>query len=385
MDRFDSRVLEGLTASMGFPRVSMYLPTRRAGKEVRQNPIRLKNLLAESARKLEASGQKKADIDRVLEPARRLLDAMDFWNHQSDGLAVFLDGGTIQTFRLPVPFGELAVVTDRFHVKPLVAFVAGDRKFYVLAVSQKEFRLIRCTRYTAGTVPVEDAPGNIFEATGIDRSEKQLQFHTGPPGRGGKRSAIFHGTGAAAGNPDVKKLILKYFRQIDGGIARVLEGNNVPLVVATVDHLIPLYREANTYPHLCERGLPGNPEGVTDEDLRDAALELLEGDFRREREAAAGEYGRLGARGLASGDLDEIVVAAHHARIDTLFVPVGRNRWGRFDPESTTVEVHDSEQPGDQDLMDLAAVRSLNAGARVFAVAPDDVPGGGEVAAVFRF
>jgi hypothetical protein len=52
------------------------------------------------------------------------------------------------------------------------------------------------------------------------------------------------------------------------------------------------------------------------------------------------------------------------------------------------VEVHENHAPGDQDLLDLAAVETLAHAGDVYAVSPDKVPGpeaAGPVAALFRY
>lgn len=41
--------------------------------------------------------------------------------------------------------------------------------------------------------------------------------------------------------------------------------------------------------------------------------------------------------------------------------------------------------PGDEELIDLAAVETFKNGGRVYAVNPDEVPGGGVLAAVLRY
>jgi hypothetical protein len=384
MDSFTTRDLEELMKDEGFPRVSIFMPTFRAGKEVQQNSIRFRNLLDKATEELAGSDLDSTSIERLLEPATDVVRNRDLWRRQSDGLAAFIGEGKFRVYRLPQRFDELVVVTDRFHVKPLVSFVAEDRVFYVLALSQKEVRLIECTRQDAVRVPLKGVPESILETTDIDRAEKTLQFHTRTTGRTGKRDAIFHGTGATV-SPGTKKTILRYFRRVDRGVSRVLRKMDVPLVVAAVDYLIPIYKVANTHPYLAEQGIPGNPESAAMEELRDRALEILEPQLRHVRAASSKKYKKLIGSGFTSDDLKETLVAAHHSRVETLFVPVGVNRWGRFDPDSATVEIHASREPGDQDLLDLAAVQSLVRGAQVFAVSPPAVPGGGELAAVFRF
>jgi len=48
------------------------------------------------------------------------------------------------------------------------------------------------------------------------------------------------------------------------------------------------------------------------------------------------------------------------------------------------VYVHETHQPGDQDLLDFTAIQTLGKGGAVFAVSPEDVPDQALVAAVLR-
>jgi hypothetical protein len=60
---------------------------------------------------------------------------------------LFLSPGAFHSYRLPLSFGELAVISDRYHLKPLLPLLAGDGSFYVLALSQNEVRLLGASRY----------------------------------------------------------------------------------------------------------------------------------------------------------------------------------------------------------------------------------------------
>jgi hypothetical protein len=71
--------------------------------------------------------------------------------------------------------------------------------------------------------------------------------------------------------------------------------------------------------------------------------------------------------------------------VEQLFVAVESHRWGTFDPETGRVEIKEENGPRDDDLLDLAAVRTLLNGGEVHAVRADEVPGRGDAAAVLRF
>src|SRR5438067_12039225 len=84
------------------PAISIYLPTHSAGREVRQDAIRLRKMLSEAAKRLGASDMRGPEIDTLLQPARRLVDDEEFWRHQEQGLAVFLGPGFERLPKLPV-------------------------------------------------------------------------------------------------------------------------------------------------------------------------------------------------------------------------------------------------------------------------------------------
>ena len=99
MDVIRRTDLERLALQGGGPCVSVFLPTHRAGPEVRQAPIRLKNLLREATEALQADGVKAPTIKRLLAPLWRLLDDGLFWQYQSDGLALYSRPGWWRSFR----------------------------------------------------------------------------------------------------------------------------------------------------------------------------------------------------------------------------------------------------------------------------------------------
>lgn len=364
------------------PCVSIYLPTHRAGEQIRQDPIRLKNLVREAQVRLIDMGLSSAEIMALLEPINKLFKRTFFWRHQSDGLALFSAAGLFRCYRVPLSFEELVVVTCRFHIKPLLALLASDVRFYVLALSQNRVRLLECTRYTAAEVVIKNMPKSLADIlhNGYDRD---LQLHTAAPVKKGERSAVFHGHGRGA--DDIKPNILKYFYRVDSGLSKLLRNEQVPLILAGVDYLIPIYAKANTYNYLMEDGISGNPEDLSNDELCRRAWAIAEPYFIKARTQAFARYQELSGTDKATKNLTEVVPASYHGRIHTLFVAVGIQAWGTFDQENSRAVLHQEAQPGDQDLLDFSAVYTFLNNGIVFAVAPEEVPDGAKLAAVFRY
>ncbi|HDI59735.1 MAG TPA: hypothetical protein ENF48_05155, partial [Desulfobacteraceae bacterium] len=362
--------------------VSIYMPTHRAGRQAEQDPIRFKNLLREVENRFLAQGLRSPEARNRLKDAYQLLQDRGFWKRRSDGLAVFVSAGGIHAFRLPASFEETLVVSDRCHVKPLLSLLTSDSRFFILALSQNQVRLLEATGHTAFEIELEGLPLSLAESVTDTSSDRQLQFHTGTPPGTGQRAAMFFGHDTSKENKDK---LLRWFRMIDRRLREVLGDAKAPLVLAGVDSLFSLYREANTYPHLLDEGLAGNPEGLKPEELHAQARPLVEPVFKKAREEGVARYRQLAGTGQTTCDIKEAVVAAHHGRVETLFVAVGVQIWGRYDPQRQHCQIHQEPEPGDEDLLDLAAIQSMLRGGTVYAVAPAEVPDQQPVAAVFRF
>jgi len=345
--------------------VSLFMPTHRMGSETQQNQIRFKNLLKRTEEELVQHGLRSAGMKDFLKPAQDLLNDLPFWRNQRDGLAVFVSPGYWGYFRLPVDFRELLVVSDRFHLKPLVPMLSGNVRFYILALSLNQIRIIECTRFGATPVKIEGLPENMEGALNLDDFQKRLQRHVG--------------------TEDTKGKILLYFQEVDRGLRPFFRDKKEPLLFAGVDYLFPLYREANTYAHLCPQALSGNPEELSEEELLEDAWPVVEPFFEKERVKVVEQFHDFHGTGRSSSELEAVVKAAAHARIAALFVALGVQRWGYYDSEKDRVILSPEGGRGSRDLLDFATVETLMNGGVVYAVSPSEVPENAPLAAVFRY
>ena len=109
--------------------------------------------------------------------------------------------------------------------------------------------------------------------------------------------------------------------------------------------------------------------------------------FLQEQQEAIDHYKELTATGRTSTDIKEVVSAAYYGRVEQLFVAVGVQQWGIFNPgiSTATVDIHSEAELGDEDLLDAAATHTLLNGGTVYAVEPEKVPNQALLAAVFRY
>lgn len=368
--------------------VSIYLPTHRTGSEAQQDPIRLRNLLSEAENQLSVKGVGRRDIQEMLEPASKLLQDSTFWQHQSDGLAIFLTPNSADYYLLPLKLNELVVVEDYFYINPLLPLFTGDGQFYILALSQNNVRLLIGTRDSISEVDIGEVVTSLDEVIISDDYQASFQLHSSSSagGKSGDSSAISHGQGGGS-DESAKDDLIRYFRLVEDGLTEYLQGDQGPLILAGVEYLLPIYKEVNTYPNMIDEVIKGNPDLLSAKKLHESAWDILEPRFQAAQEEAVAFYLQLAGQGneRAADTLEEIVPAALQGRVESLFITAGVQQSGVFDPETNEIHIHDQPEPGDKLLVNLAAIHTYLKGGVVFVVESDQVPSRTGAAAVFRY
>ncbi|MFA5621677.1 MAG: hypothetical protein WC948_03130 [Thermovirgaceae bacterium] len=353
------------------PSVSLYMSETRP-HDPKKSQIRFKNLIAKAEEILGGFDLRPHQREALLSEARSLLSNSVFWERQNENLALFVALGVFQVLNIPSEVNDVVTVSDRFHIKPLLPLLAGGEEFLVLYLSQKQIRMLRFGRGTVAEVPLEGVSTSLSEALQYNPMEKQGQFGGAYPTHGAEEE-------------DFKANIRRFFRIVDDGLQKILREEKLPLVTAGVSSLNSIYREANTYAGLLEESIEGNPEAFKDSEIREKAWKIVKPLFERSKKEALERFGHLQGTGKTSDSLEEVVPASVQGRVDTLFVALGKQAWGCYDAESGVMVLEDAHAFGNRDLLDLAAVSTLKGGGKVYAVAPEEVPGGSDLAALFRY
>ncbi len=386
METLTREVLDRLAATEDAPCATVLMPTHPTMQQNAQDPIRLKNLLQAAERDLASLGVRPAAAREQLQPLRSLLEDTLFWSHQSSGLAAFSSPNGTSLLQVPEALDECAVVDRRHYLLPLLALLEETRAFFVLALSPQSVHLLEGTREGMREVDLPEGPEDLEEIARFIESERQLQFHTGaPPAGPANRAAVFHGHGGGESDSERKVRLLEYSRLIDRRLRPVLSGREEQLVLACDRRLAAIYREANSYPHVLEEPLSGNPDLRSLDETCAQAWEMIRPQVARRREELTARCREALGRGRATSELSDVVAAAHDGRVELLLVARGARQWGRFDPAARTASLHDDRKPGDEELLNRAALVAWRNGATVHLAEQEEMPGGKAVTAVMRY
>jgi hypothetical protein len=387
MVRFESLTdLKPLLSASG-PCLSVYMPLHSDAQGGRsgtrdQNRLRWKECLRTLEDRLPQFGKE----------GRELVESVAGWDTVSDSpelnqgksIAVFRSGEMLQVVSLDQEVAQKAVLGPQFYIRPLLAEVVRNRRFYLLALSQKNTRLLRCTMHRSEEIPF---PSKI--KTGFDEWMNQVKpdhndvnnaMASGSQGLSGPNALAPKGADDDAKN----EYLAHFFKQLDRGVEELLKGKTEPLVLCAVEYELPIYRELNRYPHLAAAEVRGAPNGLKAGEMHARAIEALERCYLEKIEAVLADWNHRVGSG-ASSRLKDVVTAARDGRVLTLLISDSREATGVFNEETHSVTARQTGTPSDQDLVNEAAVQTILHGGNVLVAPHQKMPNGSLLAAIFRY
>lgn len=356
-----------LTDHRGGPCVSIYLRTTPVTPDTQADRIELKNMARRATEQLEAGEVDKRQTAAIAEQLDDLIDDSEFWRFQARSLAIFVTSENLRTFRLANALEPLVVVSDRFHIKPLLRSVSFPHSCYVLALAQRSVRVLEVSPDLPVTdVEVEGMPEDAGRAV---RGAGEIDYW--PSGR----------IQAAEGQ---KVLLRQFARQVDRALRPLLTGSGIPLVLAAAEPLASIYRSVNSYAELAEETIAGSPEGMTDAQLAERARAVLDGIYRDELDAWRDSFEVRTNQGRATTDIAHAARAATAGAIETMLADIDHVIPGRID-DGGAVTFAEEIGPSAYSLIDEIVRRVIATGGRVIAVRKADIPRGEALAAILRY
>jgi hypothetical protein len=288
----------------------------------------------------------------------------------------------LQVVELDEDVADQAVFAETFHIRPLVKELVRTRNFYLLGFSQKNTRLLHCTTRTSEELAFPNGFKTDFEEwmNQAKPDHRAIDNAMAVGAQGSARPDALAPKGSDAEDRD--EYLLHFAKHIADGVAQLLKGKTEPLVLCAVEYEIPIYREANTYPHLAAEAVHGAPNGLKSGEMHSRAIDALNRCYGKKVDEALAEWNhRVG--GGASSRLEDVVTAAHDGRVLTLLASDTQNATGSFDESTHAVQTR-GQGPKD-DLVNDAVVQTIVHAGKVLVVEAAKMPDNAAVAATFRF
>lgn len=323
--------------------------------------------------------------------ARELVGSISDW----DGLigGVRPEGKSVAVFRSPDVFrvawlddevNSQAIIGPHFYVRPLLPELTKAKTFYLLALSQKDVRLLCCNSNRAEEVPLSTrGVATSFEEYMNPVKPDHTQSLGAATGPDSGASKTVSGTSNTE-REDRDRYLSHFYKQIDRAVNDVLRGKTEPLVLAGVEYELSIYRDVNSYPNLSDEAVRGAPNGLKAGEMHARAIEAIGRDYQRKLDDALATYDHKVGAG-ATNRLRDIVTAVRDGRVLTLFVSDTLGQTGSFNESTYSMKGRETGSAEDEDLVNDAVVQAILHAGQVFVVPNTKMPNGAPLAATYRF
>ncbi|MFJ9618690.1 baeRF3 domain-containing protein [Streptomyces noursei] len=353
-----------------YPAVSVLMPTHRREPDNAQDPVLLRNMLAEAKERLQAdpdvSRERRIDVIEQLDKAASEVDL----THAEEGMVLFAAPGEHQVWSLGRTVPARVVLSDTFLTRNLVAAHAAEHPFWVLAVSADHVSLWsgaldRLTEVRRGAFP-------LTRSLVDPDPEDQLQV--------GEVPSTFR-----------DEHTRKFLREADIALATVLKADPRPLYVVGKAAALSLLDDVGTV----MRGGAGTKLPVTPvpqaglatgppEALWQAVRPYAEKRAEAEVADVLAELDRARGRRTFAAGLDEIRQNAETGRVALLAVEENYRETVR-DTGGHLMPAERGERDAVDDIVDSIVERSLDTGAEVRFVPDGALAEVGGIAGTLRY
>ncbi|MFE6664722.1 chemotaxis protein [Streptomyces sp. NPDC057697] len=368
-DALTAGLLQELRAVKPYPALSLTMPTHRRAPDNAQDSVRLRNLVAEAAGRLEADPAVTREARAALkDQLDRAVDEVDP-RRSLDALVLLVTADEHQIWQLPRTAPERVVLSDTYLTRNLVAAKAQAQPFWALTVSAGRVAL---WSGTADTLREEKTGG--FPLTAPQE----------PPNP--QREEQIGDTPSTFSDEETRH----FLRTVDEKLRAVLAADPRPFYLVGLAPALALLDEVGeTAGSAAGRLTKGAPADLSPGDLLKELRPVLD---ERQRRFAAEIDGRLdearGRRAFAGG-LDEVWAAVREGRaglvaVEEHFQQTVRMADEHLEPVSgEAADLTDSAVR--EDVVDELVERALDSGAEVVFLPDDSLAEHGRIAAALRY
>lgn len=206
--------LKKAAAARGEACVTITLNTHRTAPDYLKDPILLKNLLKDAENRLvDEHGKKVAEV--VMAKLNAIAEKVDH-AHNLEGLVLFANTEISGHAKVPVGVIDRVSVDDHFTTRDLVRAMQQGAEYYILWLNRNAARLVRAFNNQV----VEEVKGDFPMKNGVATTDSAKQV----------------------ADRDYGILIKEYFNRVDKALVRVLNGDPLPVVLATEARNVEHYR-----------------------------------------------------------------------------------------------------------------------------------------------
>jgi hypothetical protein len=366
-----------LLAEHQTPYISLYQPMNRANPPAAENERRFRNLVERAEAALNASYD-AAMVSRMIGKLRSVVSGEEFWTGDRDGIAIFASPDHLQVIDLLQAPEELLVVSDSFHIKPLIRILQSGDRYQLLCLELKNVRVFEGNQFRIERLEMRHLPQNPSEVAGMSMSSHS-----------DSASDLMQSSRQAdEGGGDTEAVPVEVFmRAVDRAVwENYSRPSGLPLILCADERTNAAFRAVSKNPQLMEQSIMLDPHILSPQRLCEEAWKLMEPIYQRRMETLVNDFRTAKARQKGSDDVVQVAEAASTGRVDTLLVGDGKHIAGKLLRHSGLLEPASmTTHPQGDDVLDDLAEMVLRQDGHVLILPDNAMPTDTGVAAIYRY
>jgi len=362
MQTIDLKLLKELTAIQGEPCISIYMPTHRVHPANATDPITFKNLYKKTLQYIKDN--KLNEHEKLIQPLEKLIDDKTFWDHNDEGLAIFVSSQDTQILRLPQKVQEITCVADSFCVKPLFKLYHENQPYYLLALALDDVQLYQGDKYQLQKLDIKDnVPTTMKEALGDELTDNHLHASV-------VQGTGLHGYMEKSQEEDID--MDRFFRKIDQAILEHYPiPQDIPLLLAALpehhNHFLRISKHSNFAPIHIQI----NPQSLSKAALLEKIQEVFDKILEKRKKELLERYHLAIPENLSSLDIGDVVRDVIDGKVEVLCIENGKSIDGHIDIEEREIVQDDGQYT---DVINELACLAFNYGGSVIVLDKEEMP-----------
>lgn len=365
----------------GEPCLSLYMPTHRLIFDNKRDVLVFKNLVKEAKESFEKRYSTK-EIEPLMTLLKDIEEDGEFWNYSQEGLALFATFDEMIIYRLEEEVKPIAIVSNSFHIKPLIKYYQNIEEFNLLALEANAFAIYEGNHLDIK--PVELSKETETSLKGVLGNQHTESYQTHGAYGGASDGSVFHGHGGRSDEIEIDQI--KFFKYVDQFVLEnISKQSKKPLIlVAHKEHHHDI-RNLSNNPYLLEESIKGAYQDFDEKDMKDELRQIMTKRFNAVIDEAKERFHNLRQKDLSSDQLIIVLKALLEARVDTLFIEEDKIIPGKIDVLNQQIIESNLENPQTDDILDDMIQHALTTGTLVYVLDKEDMPTESAVAAIFRY
>jgi hypothetical protein len=355
-----------LLAEQKAPCVSLYMPLNRTNPAAAENP-RVFQELVDQMRQIMSHRYDKPMIEEVLGKVQSVAGDEGFWTGDRDGMAIFASADILQVVDLPEPVEELVVVSDSFHIKPLIRIMQSADRFQILCLELKSVRMLEGNSSRLERLEDRHLPQSPADVAGMSLSHESNS--ASDLAQASKQNA--QGNGAVEPVP-----VANFCRAVDRAVwENYSRPSGLPLILCADEKTQAAFRGVSKNQYLLDQGIFLDPKALPLDRLREEAWKIMQPIYQQQLDRITNDFRTAKAHRRGSDELAQVAEAASVGRVGTLLVASDKHIVGRLVRNSGKME---QAQPDD-------GVAVLRQDGQVLVLPQVAMPSDTGVAAIYRY